>query len=130
MLYVPLREELPEVEKNLEKKDKNDFSLLYAGDTKNRDPKAIESYPLETMFEVYKDSIPNYIYKEFHLIVEEQLTSARSDDEIVAYLLDTFGCSVFDFITEIVRNRHKRINYGSTLGEACLFFFIIFYKNG
>ncbi|XP_050304437.1 activating signal cointegrator 1 complex subunit 3 [Anthonomus grandis grandis] len=108
IFYIPLKEDLPSFENN----KNNSFSLLYTGESQAKSSRSDETYPLETMYEIYRASIPNYSYNEFKSIVEAELISSKSDDEVVAYLLDTFGCTVFDFISEIVRNRHKKIDYG------------------
>ncbi|ENN76138.1 hypothetical protein YQE_07311, partial [Dendroctonus ponderosae] len=112
LFYVPLRESLPEIEKYLSRTDssssrrRRSFSLLYTDE-----PKEAQNYPLEATFNVYKASIPNYTYDQFRRIVEEELASGQGDDEAVAYFLDTFGCAVFEFVSEIVRNRHGRIDF-------------------
>ncbi|KAL1501849.1 hypothetical protein ABEB36_007098 [Hypothenemus hampei] len=66
------------------------------------------------MFETNRDSLINYNYRQFKTIVEDQLNSSNSDDDVVAFLLDTFGYGLFDFITEIVKHRSQGINYRST----------------
>lgn len=109
---VPLKDKFPEIQNKIDNQKKNEFSLLYI-DPKNDSQKHSESYSLQTMFEIYKDSIPNYNYEEFKSIVQDQLISNKSDDDVAAYLLDTFGCAIFDFISEIVRNRHNVIDYSS-----------------
>lgn len=109
--YIPLLEDLPQVEQLTKKSSKNDFTFLQPLQTSPSN----DSYKLDTMFEIYKDAIPNYNYEEFKSIIREQVESDRNDDEAVAYLIDTFGCNLFDFITEIVRNR-KNIDYGKTTG--------------
>lgn len=110
---LPLLDNLPDVDNN-DQKNKC-FSLLYVEPKNQCIQREIEAYPLETMFEIYKESIPNYNYNEFKSIVQDQLMSDRSDDDVVAYLLDTFGYTIFDFISEITRNRHKKIDYGDRL---------------
>ncbi|CAG9769327.1 unnamed protein product [Ceutorhynchus assimilis] len=109
LFYIPLGHKLPD-NTNYNKSDsKNEFSLLYSGAKKDN-----EIYPLQAMFELNKNSFPSYTYEEFSAIIAEQLTSDRSDDEIVTYLLDIFGCTVFDFLGEIISNRHKNIDYRAT----------------
>lgn len=110
--YIPLLEDLPQVEQLTKKSSKSDFTFLQPFQTSSSN----DSYKLDMMFEIYKDAIPNYNYEEFKSIVREQLESDRNDDEVVAYLIDTFGCNLFDFISEIVRNRHKNIDYGKSTG--------------
>ncbi|KAF7284822.1 hypothetical protein GWI33_021579 [Rhynchophorus ferrugineus] len=110
---LPLLDNLPDIENNDQRK--NAFSLLYVEPKNQSNQKEIEAYPLETMFEIYKESIPNYNYNEFKSIVQDQLISDRSDDDVVAYLLDTFGYTIFDFISEIIKNRYKKIDYGDRL---------------
>ncbi|XP_066155619.1 activating signal cointegrator 1 complex subunit 3-like [Euwallacea fornicatus] len=110
--YIPLQDDLSDIEKYLKKGEKINFSFLSVPDLHQNDVDG-NSYDLETMFQIHEPSMLNYSYDAFRAIVREQLESDRSDDEVVAYLIDTFGCNVFDFITEIVRNRHKKINYGA-----------------
>lgn len=71
------------------------------------------SYPLETMFECYKNSFPNYNYNEFKMIILNELQSTKSDEEILEYFLEIFGYEAIEFLTEIINHRNNRIDYGS-----------------
>ncbi|KAJ8967760.1 hypothetical protein NQ314_002643 [Rhamnusium bicolor] len=119
IFYIPLKEDFPELDKTFEKSQKNDFSLLYIKpkerpmETANED----SGYPLEAMFEFYKDVISSYDYREFKAIIYTELNSSRSNDELMEYFLDTFGYAAFDFLTEIIRFRTKKIDYSSSVYE-------------
>ncbi|XP_018561947.1 activating signal cointegrator 1 complex subunit 3 isoform X3 [Anoplophora glabripennis] len=118
IFYIPLKENLPEID-DLQKQKKKNFSLLYVH-PKKPTPNTTnenEAYPLETMFECYRDVIPHYDYREFKAIIHTELNSNRSDDELMEYFLETFGYTAFDFLTEIIRHRNKKIEYGSAIYE-------------
>lgn len=118
MLYIPLRDEFPELDRILEKQPKNQFSFLYVKPKEEiqSTPEVVhysDGYALETMFDCYRDSIPHYTYDEFKNIVQRELNSIKSDDEVMGSLLETFGYDVFDFLNEIIRHRYKKIDYDS-----------------
>lgn len=77
-------------------------------------------YPLETMFECYKDSFPNYNYNEFKMIVLNELQSMKNDQEILEYFVEIFGFEAIEFLTEIINHRNK-IEYAPFInGEYCI----------
>lgn len=116
LFYVPLKEDIPELD-DLQKHKKNDFSLLYVHPKKasSNGTTSSEAYQLETMFECYRDVIPHYDYREFKAIIHTELNSNRSDDELMEYFLETFGYMAIDFLTEIIKHRNKKIEYGYTV---------------
>ncbi|KAJ8917587.1 hypothetical protein NQ315_000070 [Exocentrus adspersus] len=118
MFYIPLREDFPELD-NLEKQKTNNLSFLYVHPKKSTtdDVPSNEAYPLQTMFECYKDVIPHYDYREFKAIIHTELNSNRSNDELMEYFLETFGYAAFDFLTEIIKHRNQKIEYSSVLNE-------------
>lgn len=112
LFYVPLRESLPEIQSPGSRQ--KSFSLLYTHEPAGE----AQTYPLEVMFNLHKAAIPNYTYEQFRRIVEEELASGRDSDQMVAYFLDTFGCALFDFVSEVVRNRHGRIDFSKAAGQS------------
>lgn len=108
--YIPLQETLPQFDQISKRKD-DQFSLLYIkpNETKNKKDAV---YPLEAMFECYKASIPHYDYHEFCTIVQNAICSDNSDDQLMEYFIETFGCEAIEFLTEIVQHRNKSIDFG------------------
>lgn len=125
LFYIPFREHFPELDILLEKHhQKNGISFLYVEpkEGQNRSNKNdVFIYPLETMFECYKDAFPNYEYEDFKVIVKTELNSMKSDDEVMEYFIETFGYGAIDFLQELIRNRRKKIDYGSTVFGKSLF---------
>nr|XP_023023600.1 uncharacterized protein LOC111511815 [Leptinotarsa decemlineata] len=80
VFYIPLKEQFPELDKTLEQSRRENFSFLYV---KPREQNSKSSsggdpaYPLETMFECYKDLIPSYNYQDFKAIIHTELNSGR-----------------------------------------------------
>ncbi|KAJ8934565.1 hypothetical protein NQ318_017264 [Aromia moschata] len=80
IFYIPLKEDFQELDKTLKKAQKNDFSLLYVKPKEepiNNILSDEQAYPLETMFECYKDVMPNYDYREFKTIIHTELNSSQ-----------------------------------------------------
>ncbi|KAJ8984827.1 hypothetical protein NQ317_013026 [Molorchus minor] len=121
IFYIPLKDDFHELDKALQESQKSDFSLLYVKPRDDSHNNVInnesQAYPLETMFECYKDVMPNYDYREFKSIIHMELNSSRSNDELMEYFLETFGYSAFDFLTEIIKHRQKKIDYSSAIYE-------------
>lgn len=125
LFYIPLKDDFP-IFDNLAAKNQKDISLLYV------QPKQITTYknenstlyPLQTMFECYKDSIPSYNYNEFKTIMLNELQSAKSDQEILEYFLEIFGYEAIDFLTEIIRHRNN-IEYSFPVHGKLIFTFLI-----
>lgn len=108
LFYIPLKDDFP-ILNNLVAKKQKDISLLYVQPVEKTVPKYEnnKSYPLQTMFECYKDSIPSYNYNEFKTIILNELQSVKSDEEIMDYFLETFGYGAIDFLAEVIRHRNK-----------------------
>lgn len=122
--YVPLQETLSQLDKIPGRKE-DQFSLLYVKPTSE---KKSEKYPLEAMFECYKPSIPNYDFHQFRSIVQNVINSDYNDDELLEYFIETFGCEAFDFLSEIVKHRNKKIDYGSSFdGKNCYIMLLILF---
>lgn len=141
MFYIPFEEDSSLLDKLEKRNQQNDFSLLYVepkDDTNNRnDTNYI--YPLHTMFECYKDSIPSYSYSEFKMLILNELESTKSDQEIMECFVEIFGYESIDFLTEIIRHRNGRIDYNTTiygnigfkiLSEYAITMIKIFLENG
>ncbi|XP_072381205.1 activating signal cointegrator 1 complex subunit 3-like isoform X2 [Diabrotica undecimpunctata] len=122
IFYIPLKEELPELDKTLEKtkkSQKDNFSLLYVKPKETEQNRSSnETYPLETMFECYGQSITGYDYRDFKTIVHTELNSSKSNDEVMEYFLETFGYGSIDLLTEIIRHRNGKIDYSSQQYEG------------
>lgn len=123
LYYVPLKDSFPLLDSLEQRNNNKDISLLYvypAVKTTNI-IETTSSYPLETMFECYKDNFPSYSYDEFKMIILNELQSSKSDQEILEYFLEIFGYETIEFLTEIINHRNNRIDYGSFInGKLCL----------
>ncbi|CAG9864266.1 unnamed protein product, partial [Phyllotreta striolata] len=114
IFYLPFNEDFPELNGLADNKSKDEFSLLYVKPTE-KPPSKVENgaYPLETMFECYGQSIPGYEFNDFKTIVRNELESTKTNDEIMNYFLETFGYDAIEFLTALIENRGKKIDYGS-----------------
>ncbi|XP_056637201.1 activating signal cointegrator 1 complex subunit 3-like isoform X1 [Diorhabda sublineata] len=119
LFYIPLKEDFPEIDRFLEKPQKDNFSLLYIKPKEtNQHVVNDNGYPLETMFQCYGQSITGYDYRDFKGIVHTELNSNKTNDEVMEYFLETFGYESFDFLTEIIKHRYEKIDYTSQLYEG------------
>lgn len=114
LFYIPFKDDFPALDKLKKRNQKNSFSLLYVQPKEetiktNCDTNLL--YPLQTMFECYKDSIPGYNYSEFKTIILNEFQSTKSDEQIMDSFLETFGYGAIEFLSEIIRHRHNRIDY-------------------
>lgn len=120
LFYIPLKDHFPILD-NLAAKNQKGISLLYVQPKEEPSYKIDNSslYPLETMFECYKDSIPSYNFNEFQTILLNELQSTKNDQEILENLLETFGYEAIDFLTEIIRHRNN-IEYSVAIYGNCV----------
>lgn len=118
VFYIPFKDDFPILDSLTKKNLKRDFSLLYIPpkeETVVSKGSTSTSYPLQTMFDCYKESILSYNYNEFKTIVLNELQLNKSDQESLEYFLETFGYEAFDFLTEIIRHRHNSIDYSTPI---------------
>lgn len=124
LYYVPLKDNFPVLDSLEKRSNSKDISLLYVypmvkSTNKNE---STSVYPLETMFECYKDSFPNYNYNEFKMIVLNELQSMKNDQEVLEYFVEIFGFEAIEFLTEIISHRNNKIDYAALMnGKLCMY---------
>ncbi|KAK9889219.1 hypothetical protein WA026_004497 [Henosepilachna vigintioctopunctata] len=80
--------------------------------------KEIEKYPLFEKYEIYRCKIPAFSkFDEFANHIQQELFSNKTKDELFNDFLDTFGCEVFDFITEIIEHRYLNIDFSTPFDD-------------
>ncbi|CAH0555030.1 unnamed protein product [Brassicogethes aeneus] len=114
LFFIPLKETFPELDKIFQKDQDKNISLCY-NQPQATTSKVNNAFCLEELFECYKTLIPGYNYNEFGPIIYNELSSSKSNDDVMEYFLETFGLKAFDFLNEIINNRGKKINYGPNL---------------
>lgn len=120
LFYIPFKDEFPVLDSLAKKNLNKDISLLYTYPKEEivRSENST-SYPLETLFECYKDSFPTYNYSEFKMIVLNELQSVKSDEEVLECFLETFGFEPIEFLSEVIKHRNT-IDYSTPIsGEYC-----------
>lgn len=116
LFYIPFKDNFPELEWLSFKNQNRNISLLYKYPkeeivTRNENS---TGYPLQTLFECYKDSFSTYNYSEFEIIVLNELQSNKTDEEVLESFLETFGYEPIEFLSEIIKNRNT-IDYSTTI---------------
>lgn len=121
LFYIPFKDNFPELDRLALKNQNKNISLLYTYPKEEILTKSENSigYPLQTLFECYKDSFPTYIYNEFEIIVQNELNSNRTDQEVLESFLETFGYEPIEFLSEVIKNRNK-IDYNTIYGKFCM----------
>lgn len=114
--YIPFKDNFPELDRLALKNQNKDISLLFTYPKEEVVTKSENSigYPLQTLFECYRDSFPTYNYNEFEIIVLNELHSNKIDQEVLESFLETFGYEPIEFLSEIIKNRNK-IEYSTPI---------------
>lgn len=116
LFYIPFKDNFPELDRLALKNRNKDISLLYTYPKEEIGIKSGNSigYPLQTLFECYRDSFPTYNYNEFEIIILNELHSNKIDQEVLESFLETFGYEPIEFLSEIIKNRNN-IDFSTTI---------------
>ncbi|KYB27053.1 activating signal cointegrator 1 complex subunit 3 [Tribolium castaneum] len=100
IFYIPMSENEPCIEGEVE-----ELSLAAAASTG-------APYCVKKRYDYYKSKMAEFPFEEFKEIIITGITSQKSNEELLNYFLDVFGCEVFEFLNEIIQHRSAQIEWG------------------